>query len=301
MARMLRVAAGQLGPIQLKDTRKDAVERLIVLMRQAAAEGARLVVFPELALTTFFPRWFMESQAEIDKYFEREMPGPDTLPLFNEAKRLGIGFYLGYAELTEEEGKAHRYNAAVLVAADGRIVGKYRKVHLPYLGVDMHTTPGDRPFAVHDVNGVKIGMNICYDVGFPEAARCLTLLGADLIVLPTNWPPGAECMASASIPSRAMENAVYYAAVNRVGTERGFRFIGRSSMCAPNGKVIAASEGVDEEILYADIDVEQSRRKHIIRVPDKHEIDRLADRRPEMYELLTRPHELKTPRQVHQH
>ena len=107
------------------------MERLVALMRRAAGEGATLIVFPELALTTFFPRWYIESQAEIDRYFEREMPGPETQPLFDEAKRLGISFYLGYAELTEEKGETRHYNTAILVGRDGGIVGKYRKVHLP--------------------------------------------------------------------------------------------------------------------------------------------------------------------------
>jgi predicted amidohydrolase len=163
----------------------------------------------------------------------------------------------------------------------------------------MHTSFGDRPFAVQDIGGLKIGMNICYDAAFPEAARCLTLLGADLIVLPTNWPPGAECVAEHTIRSRAVENGVYYAAINRVGTERGFEFIGLSSICAPNGDVLAASNGIDPEVLIADIDPELARRKRVVRVPDKHEIDRLADRRPEMYGPLVAPHSLATPREDH--
>jgi predicted amidohydrolase len=132
-------------------------------------------------------------------------------------------------------------------------------------------------------------MNICYDAAFPEAARALALLGADLIALPTNWPPGAECMAATAVNTRAMD------AVNRVGSERGFEFIGRSRICDPSGRTLAESSGVGEEILYAEIDPALARRKHIIRVPGKHEIDRLADRRPEMYGLLVEPHRLKGP------
>src|SRR5690606_31066692 len=135
-----------------------------------------------------------------------------------EACREHDGFAI-FGMLEADGGRI--FNGAVLVGPEG-VIGSYRKIHLPYLGVDMHTTPGDRPFAVHEAGGVTIGMNICYDAAFPEAARCLALLGADLIVLPTNWPPGAECMAAFSIASRAMENSVYYAAINRVGSERGF-------------------------------------------------------------------------------
>jgi predicted amidohydrolase len=152
---------------------------------------------------------------------------------------------------------------------------------------------------VHSAGALRVGMNICYDSAFPEAARCLALLGADLIALPTNWPPGAECMAQHAIRTRAMENAVYYAAVNRVGEERGFRFIGLSSICGPNGDVLAESSGTEEEILYAEIDPARARRKRIVRVPDKHEIDRFADRRPEMYGPLSAMHDLPTPRRDH--
>src|SRR6202030_44525 len=104
----------------------------------------------------------------------------------------------------------------------------YRKAHRPFLGVDRFTAPGDRPFAVHDLGGLRVGIHICYDGSFPESARVLTLLGADLVVLPTNWPPGAAGTAKYLVPARALENQVFYAAVNRVGTERGFAFIGRT-------------------------------------------------------------------------
>ena len=125
------VAAAQLGPIHRADSRESVVRRLVDLMRQAADRGCRLVVYPELALTTFFPRWLYDSQDEVDAWFEHEMPNAATRPLFDEAKRLGIGFHLGYAELCEEDGATRRFNTAILVGPDGAIVGKYRKIHLP--------------------------------------------------------------------------------------------------------------------------------------------------------------------------
>src|SRR5471030_2194939 len=131
MTRLVVVAAAQLGPIARNETRREIVARLVDLMRQAKAMGCHLVVYPELALTTFFPRWFMTDQAQIDAYFERAMPGPETQTLFDEAARLGIGFCLGYAELVADQGETHRYNTSILVDAAGRIVAKYRKVHLP--------------------------------------------------------------------------------------------------------------------------------------------------------------------------
>lgn len=186
------------------------------------------------------------------------------------------------------------FNAAALVGPHG-LIGCYRKVHLPFLGVDRFTTPGDRPFEVFEADGVRIGLLICYDGGFPEASRVLALKGADLILLPTNWPPGAQYMSAFSINARAMENGVYFAAINRVGQERGFSFIGRSRFCDPVGATLESSDDAEEAVMRISIDVEKSRTKRIVRVPGKHIIDRLADRRPEMYGPLCEPHGLTPP------
>lgn len=265
------------------------LERMATFLRETTAAGAALTIFPECSVTGYC----FES-LESGRRLAQSIPGPATDHMVALCGELQCHCVFGMLEADGERV----FNAAVLAGPEG-VVGSYRKVHLPYLGIDMHTTPGDRPFAVHEADGVRIGMNICYDLAFPEAARSLALLGADLIVLPTNWPPGAECMAANSVACRAMENCVYFAAINRVGVEAGFPFIGRSSICAPNGSVLAAAEGVEEEVLYAEIDVTLARRKHMIRVADKHEINRFADRRPEMYTLLTEPHSLLTPRALH--
>ncbi len=264
------------------------VERMIGFLEQTSRQGAALTIFPECAVTGYCYDSLKNAQQCAEP-----IPGPSAERMISACAEHGCFCVFGMLEADGDRV----FNAAVLVGPEG-VIGSYRKVHLPYLGVDMLTTPGDRPFAVHEVDGVKIGMNICYDAAFPEAARCLALLGADLIVLPTNWPPGAECMANTSIATRAMENAVYDAAITRVGTEAGFPFIGLSSICAPDGTVLASAKGTDEEVLYADIDVTLSRRKHIIRVPNKHEISRFADRRPDMYGPLTESHELTTPREL---
>src|SRR5882757_1166643 len=131
MSRRLKVSAAQLGAIHRADSRKSVVKRLIEMLKEADSRGTKFIVFPELALTTFFPRWWMEDQAEIDSFFEREMPSKVTAPLFDEAKRLGIGFYLGFAELAEEKGRMRRFNTSILVDRAGKLVGKYRKIHLP--------------------------------------------------------------------------------------------------------------------------------------------------------------------------
>ena len=131
MSRRLKVSSAQLGPIHLADSRVSVVKRLVEMLKEAHSRGSRFVVFPELALTTFFPRYWMDDQDKVDKYFENQMPSPETLPLFELARSKGIGFYIGYAERSEEDGKLHRFNTSILVGPDGRLVGKYRKVHLP--------------------------------------------------------------------------------------------------------------------------------------------------------------------------
>ena len=153
----------------------------------------------------------------------------------------------------------------------------------------MFVDPGDRPFAVHDAGGLKVGMHICYDGGLPRVGRVLTLLGAELLVLPTNWPTHSECAAEHMIATRAMENVVYAMAVNRVGEERGFRFIGRSSIAARPASASRSPAPDREEILYADIDPAKARQKRLVRVPGKHEIDRIADRRPGFYGPIVAP------------
>ncbi|MFN0198053.1 MAG: carbon-nitrogen hydrolase family protein [Planctomycetaceae bacterium] len=263
------------------------VSRMIDFIKTTTARGAALTIFPECAVSGYC----FQSQEEAEKYAE-PIPGPSTSRM-SEACR-DLNSYAVFGMLERDQSRL--FNVAVLVGPAG-VIGSYRKVHLPFLGVDMITTPGDRPFEVFSAGDVRVGLNICYDAAFPEVARTLALLGADVIILPTNWPPGAECVADFVINARAMENGVYYAAVNRVGTERGFTFIAKSRICDPGGRTLAEATTNGEEILYAEIDPSRARRKHVIRIAGKNEIDRFADRRPEMYGTITEPHKLLTPRQ----
>jgi len=252
---------------------------LMVRLEEAAAAGARLVVFPECALTGYGFADKAEAMA-----LAEPIPGPSVAEVSAACARLGTFAVFG---LLERDGD-RLFNACVLVGPGG-LVGSYRKVHLPFIGVDRFADPGDRPFAVHDAGGVRVGMHICYDGTFPETGRVLTLLGADILVLPTNWPRHAETAAEHMTACRALENVVYAMAVNRVGEERGFRFIGRSSIADPSGVVLAAAGPDTEEILYAEVDPALARRKRLVRVPGKHEIDRIGDRRPEFYARLSEP------------
>ena len=259
--------------------RKRNLARMTQVLEETAAKGAALTVFPEAALTGYC----FDSLDEARPHAE-SIPGPSTQRMTEVCRKLKTHVAYG---LLESDGD-RVFNACVLVGPEG-VVGSYRKIHLPFLGVDRFTTPGDRPFAVHEAAGMRIGMNICYDGGFPESSRVLTLLGADLVVLPTNWPPGAECMAGCVVNARAMENNIYYAACDRVGDERGFHFIGESKICDPSGRELTAAPHDRETILYAEIDVTQARQKRIIRRANLHEIDRIRDRRPEFYGEIVRP------------
>ena len=263
------------------------LQRMQAQLRETAQAGAELTLFPECVLTGYGFHSLEEARP-----FAESIPGPATTAITATCRELNVNCVFG---LLESDGE-RMFNAAVTVGPEG-VIASYRKVHLPHLGIDQYVNYGDRPFAIHTVRGVNIGVLICYDVGFPEAVRSLALLGADLILLPTNWPPGAECQAEHIIPSRAMENHLYVAAANRVGEERGFRYIGNSSICAPGGARIAKAPASDEAVLYAEIDVAIARKKRIVRVPGKHSIDRIADRRPELYGQLVLPHAMRTPRQ----
>lgn len=271
MSSPIKIAGVQMD-VAFADKAKN-LRRIIQFTEAAAMDGARLVVFPECAVTGYC----FESREEALPFAER-VPGPSCEQVAKVCERLNVCVILG---LLEQDGDK-LFNAAVLIGPQG-VLGSYRKVHLPYLGVDRFTTPGDQGFKVFEVAQVRVGMNICYDGAFPEAARVMALDGADLIALPTNWPPGAECTADYVINTRALENKVYYLAVNRVGTERGFRFIGKSKICDTHGNTLAVAEHDHETTLYAEIDTSEARRKRIVRVPEKHIIDRFADRRPEMY------------------
>jgi predicted amidohydrolase len=187
--------------------------------------------------------------------------------------------------LLERDG-ANLYNAAVLAGAKG-LAGRYRKIHLPGLGVDKFVQPGDLGFIVCETAVARIGLNICYDGCFPESSRVMALRGADLVVLPTNWPTGAEEFAEYLVNARSLENHIFSVAVNRVGEERGFRFIGRSRIVDVSGKTLAQASVDREEVIVAEIEPEKARNKRIVRVPGKHEIHRFNDRRPELYGEIT--------------
>ena len=199
MNRKICVAAAQMGPIARDEPRESAVSRMMTMMREAHGRGARLVVFPELALTTFFPRWWMEDEAELDTFYEEDMPSAAAAPLFELGRKLGVGFYLGYAEIVREGNRKRRFNTSILVDQAGRVAGKYRKVHLP--GHANHEPdwpfqhlekayfePGDLGFPVFDAFDGRVGMCICNDRRWPETYRVMGLEGVEIVLLGYNTP-----------------------------------------------------------------------------------------------------------------
>ena len=272
--RNLNVAAAQLGPIQKTDDRKAVVSRLIELLREAHAKKAELVVFPELALTTFFPRWFVDDIAEADHWYETEMPSTITRPLFDEAKRLGVGFCLGYAELTNS---GERFNTQILVERDGRAVAKYRKVHIP--GHEHHEpdrpfqhaeryyfTPSNEGFGVWPAFNGRIGMMICNDRRWPESYRVMGLQGVEMILCGYNTPlhyvpdPSQDALQgfhnALVMQSGAYQNGTFVVGVAKGGVEEGVDSLADSSIIAPSGEILAKTITNADEVITAVCDLD---------------------------------------------
>jgi predicted amidohydrolase len=277
MPRILTIAAAQSGPVSSDQSRRDVIDRLIAQMREAHAKGCNLIVYTECALTPFFPHWWIEDEAELDAWFEHELPGPATQPLFDEAALLGIGFHLGYAELAIESGVKHRYNSCVLVGADGRIIGKYRKIHLP--GHEEHRPHnpfqnlekryfevGNLGFRTWRAFGGVVGLCICNDRRWAEAYRILALQGAELILLGYNTPdhipehPEMDSLVEfhhlLAMQAGAYQNGCWVVGVGKAGVEEGVGQIGHTAIIAPSGEIMARSATLDNELVIHRCDLD---------------------------------------------
>ncbi len=276
MGENVKIAGGQMEPKILEKETTPA--RCLELIKVTAGRGARLIVFPECALTGYI-------FASLDEAIPvaEPIPGPSTDKLLAACRELNVYVVIG---LLEKDGNKC-YNTAALLGPWG-LVGKHRKVHLPCVGIDRFVNHGDMPFTVYDTEVGRIGIGICYDGVFPEHARVLALQGAELVVLPTNWPEMTEGTPKYVVPTRAIENHIYYAAVNRIGEERGVKFFGRSRI-AYWLWVLADGKSHEEDILYAEIEPATARDKRAVAVPGEMEIDVIHDRRPEFYGLISRP------------
>lgn len=303
MARTITIGAAQFGPVPRNQSRAQVVERLLELMRQAHGRGCDVVVFTEIALTAFFPHWYIEDEEELDGYFEREMPSRATKPLFEEAQRLGIGFHLGYAELVEEADRKRRYNTAILVGKTGEIIGKYRKIHLP--GYDAYQPShryqnlekyyfdsGDLGFNTWRAFGGIMGLCICYDRRWPESYRVLALKGAEMILLGYNTPdqptdkPGVSHLANfhnlLCMQAGAYQNATWVVGVAKAGVEEGVSQIGQSCIIAPSGEVVAQATTLEDELVVARCDLAMAQQYK------EHTINFAMNRHIEHYRPITR-------------
>jgi N-carbamoyl-D-amino-acid hydrolase len=304
LVRVLRAAAAQMGPTQKADSREHTLGRMLALLEEAAARGATLVVFPELAFTTFFPRWLIEGEA-LDHYFERGMPNPAVQSLFDRARALGIGFYVGYAELTSD---GQRFNCSILVDRDGEILGRYRKVHLPgsvepragaaYQQLEKrYFEYGDLGFpafrAGSDWRHAIMGMMICNDRRWPEGWRVLGLQGVELVCVGYNsaaYDPNGGVSEDAALrtfhsklvtQANAYMNATWAIAVAKAGNEDGSGLIGGSCIVDPNGRIVTEAQTLADEIIVADLDLDLCRQGK-----DKM-FNFAAHRRPEQYSAIT--------------
>jgi len=272
-----RVAACQIDP-RIGEVEAN-LERISAAVAEAAAAGAMLAVLPEAAVTGYA---FASLDEAMPVARRANVVAADRVAAL--AAEHGLAVICGTLEAQGDE----IFNTALIATADGRRFS-YRKMHLPYLGIDRFTTPGPDAPRVVEIDGLRVGVLICYDLRFPEAARICALDGADLITLPTNWPVGVEFHPGLVAPARAAENHCYLLACDRVGVERGVTFIGRSMLVDYNGTVLAKASDDREELLVGEIDPAAARATHVRRRPGEHEWDTIADRRPGLYGRLLEP------------
>lgn len=296
--RKLGLAVAQMGPVHLSDSRSAVVQRLVAMLREAKARGAEMVVFPELALTTFFPRYWMEEAEAQARFFEAQMPNAEVQPLFDAARELGVGFYLGYAELAED---GRPYNTAVLVNRNGEITGKYRKIHLPGHAEHKPEAPfqhlekkyfdvGNLGFRVFESEAVKYGMCLCNDRRWPETYRVMALQSAEVVMLGYNtpslnihWNEPVHLRTTThlvSLQANAYQNGIWVAAAAKCGSEDGHHMIGSSVIVAPTGEIVARTLTEEDEVICvsADLSLGEHFRQHVFNFA-KH-------RRPEHYRLI---------------
>jgi predicted amidohydrolase len=278
MTRIVTVGAAQLGPIQRTDHRGLVVTRMLVLLREAHEKGCDLVVYPELALTTFFPRWHLADITEADHFYETSMPNEATQPLFDAAREMGIGFCLGYALLqTDAAGVVRRWNVQTLVERDGSIVATFKKVHIP--GHETHEPdrafqhleryyfePSPEGFGVWRAFDGLVGMMICNDRRWPETYREMGLQGVELILCGYNTPlhyapdptqdPLQGFHNTLVMSAGAYQNGTFVVGVAKGGVEEGVPSLADTSIFAPSGQVLARATTDGDELVVAACDLD---------------------------------------------
>jgi predicted amidohydrolase len=250
------------------------IRRAIEALHRAAAAGAKLACFAELAFERFHPQ--QPADADVHRLAE-PVPGPLTEIMAAEARRLGLVLVLN---LFERDGN-RCYDTSPVIDADGRLLGKTRMLHItdyPCFHEQGYYTPGDTGVPVFDTAVGRIGVAICYDRHYPEVMRGLAVAGADLVVVPQagavgEWPEG---LYEAEMRVAAFQNGYWVALCNRVGQEDCLTFVGESFVCAPDGRVIGRAASGAEDLLLVDVDGSACEGSHARRLF-------LRDRRPELY------------------
>lgn len=250
------------------------LEVLTSTLRKLKDDRVDLAVFPEA-----FLNGYVVSSTEAASEISIAEPDGFMKRIAAVVDETGVGCVVGFLW---RDGDQLR-NSAAMVLPGGTLCA-YDKAHLPYLGFDRYATPGEA-LPVFDTPWGRIGLLICYDLRIPEASRTLALKGADLIILPTNWPEGAELSAKHYTVVRASENRIFLAAVNRVGTENGTKFFGHSSVVDPEG-VVVGSLDESAEVMIVDIELSRARQKNRIVIPGEYETHAWAVRQPELYRTL---------------
>lgn len=308
MAHHMSLAAAQLGPIARTETRREVVARMKALLSQAKSRGCEIVVFPELALTSFFPRWVIEDEAELDSFYETDMPSSSTAALFEHARDLGLAFSFGYAELVKVAGAkgapTKRFNTSIIVDQNGDVTAKYRKVHLPGTRYPDTLHPfhhlekryfevGDLGWPIADLFGVKTSLCICNDRRWPETWRCMGLQGAQLAFVGYNTPrhdpvaPEQDRLADFHnhlvMQAAAYQNCLWIVAAAKAGVEEGSELIAGSAIIAPSGELIARAASDEDELVVAncDMDLGKAYRRGIF--------DFESHRQPSKYQIICAP------------
>jgi 5-aminopentanamidase len=270
-----RVAAAQIGAGL--DAVEENLRHVIGQIGVAAAQGIELVVFPETILNGYL---FEDAEAVAKSALS--LDGPELEAVAQACREGNITAVVGLLESADDVV----YNTAALVGPDG-LIGTYRKQHLPTLGLDRFVAKGPTGApAVFDTPIGRVGMAICYDIRFPESARCLALAGADLIVQPSVWPDTVDIIAEHMVRVRAAENHVFLIAVTRGDIEAGIQYRGNSQIIDPRGNVLAMADKGDA-LISADVDLSFSAQKRIVNKPGEYEVSLFEDRRPASYAGIT--------------
>jgi len=292
MPRHLKVAAAQMGPNNEGVSREEIVERMRGLLEQAVREGVELLVYPEMALTTYFPKKIRD---DYDQFFETEVPPKALEPLLRRAAAARVAVHVGFCE----KAGGRYFNSALLTDRDGRLCGTFRKIHLPgtkapdgfaQVFEPYYFAHGDTGYRVFDAAGAKVGIAICQDRRYPESYRCLALQGAELILIGYNTPasPLALDLNELCMRAGAYANLCFVVGVAKAGVEDGVELIGGSAIISPLGQVLARAATSGDELVAARIDFDQI-------APVRTRWNFLGRRQPQHYGAVLQPVTEKEP------